>query len=352
MSDDYDRAMALQNDLLVLATELAGEISVMPSRRDTEAIRSLWAKMCNRRSRLNQCFRAMRAIGRAARTSRRDLSLELQRKIARETRLLNRRLNKWDHMGDLVSRHIDPAPTPLINYPEVQQVDRLLDTFHMALFDLVRVNEQSPDARGAGCFSDIPMPIRPFEMMLRAAYRLLLIQGRADAARFLDVGCGGGTKVLAASVYFPDCQGLEYDATYVAAAQDMFRRTNAHSCSAFQGDGRTFENYDQYDVIYFYRPMREDGPLIELENQVFETARPGTVILAPYTTSLSKRVENERPQIGHCVFLAGMDQAEQDAIKYEAERTDTQSIDRSQGLRFDAGFWQPLFDAATFNGQL
>ena len=352
MSTDYEKALAAQDDLLKLTTQLADEIGVLPSKRNTEAIRILWAKICNRRSKLNQLHRGMRTMGREARTERRKISLEEQRKIAREAKALHRRLTKWDHVADLVERHIDPKVTPLINFPDLQEVDRMLDLFHMAFFDLVRADEQSGDARGAGCFSDIPMPIRPFEMMLRAAYRLLLVQGRADQPRFLDVGCGGGAKVLAASVYFPECHGLEYDPAYVAAAKDMFTRINAHSCSVFQGDGRTFEDYGAYDVIYFYRPMREDPLLIEMENQVFETAKPGTVILAPYTTSLSKRAENERPQIGHCVFLAGMGQAEQDALKHEAERTDTQPITRSQNMRFETGFWTPLFDAATFNGQV
>ncbi len=352
MSSDFEKALSAQEEMLTLATKLAAEIEKMPSKRDPDAIRALWARMCYRRSRLSALHRAMRTMGREARINKRTIPMDLQRRIAKETKHLYRRIMKWDHVGDLIERHADPEVTPLIVYPELQEADEMLDLFHMALFDMVKRGSQSNDAKTVGCFADIPMPIRPYEMLLRAAYRLLLIQGRADTAKFLDVGCGGGSKVLAASVYFDVCHGLEYDPEYVAAAEQLFDRTKNAACHVFQGDGRTFDGYDQYDVIYFYRPMREDKLLIEMENQIFETARPGTVVLAPYTTSLSKRIENERPQIGHCIFLAGMSQSEQDAIKYEAERTGTQRISRPQGMRYDAGFWKPIFDVATFNGQV
>lgn len=352
MVSDYEKAIAAQEEMLVLANQLAAEIGKLPSQRNAETIRALWARMCHRRSRLSALHRGMRTMGREARVNKRKISLEMQRKIAKEMRQLSRRIMKWDHIGDLIERHANPEMTPLIVYPELQIADEMLDLFHMALFDMAKSPSQSNDAKTVGCFADIPMPIRPYEMLLRAAYRLLLVQDRADTAKFLDVGCGGGTKVLAASVYFPECHGLEYDPEYVAAAEHLFKRTANTDCHVFEGDGRVFDGYDQYDVIYFYRPMREDKLLIEMENQVFETARPGTVILAPYTTSLSKRTENERPHVGHCIFLAGLSQDEQDSIKYEAERTDTQKINRARNMRFDTGFWEPILNVATFNGQI
>src|SRR5690606_17323835 len=88
-------------------------------------------------------------------------------------------------------------------------------------------------------------------------------------ARFLDVGCGLGNKVWIAQVLGFDAYGLEINQRYVDIARDYIgaRRIICH-------DGTTFQDYSQYDVIYFYNPM----PSMELETAIVSKAKKGAII--------------------------------------------------------------------------
>lgn len=144
---------------------------------------------------------------------------------------------------------------------QMGQYDAVFDQLH----DVFKPQLQSEGARNHGCFADITLPNSTFVAYAHAAYRTLLALGVNHPTRFLDVGCGTGFKVMMAARYFDECEGFEYDPAYTAAAKGLFARGHFASCSAFQADGLTHEAYDTYDVIYFYRPMREDDQLQELE---------------------------------------------------------------------------------------
>lgn len=351
MASDYDRALSLQMDVLKLTTKLADEISKSPLSRDNDAIDDLVHKIRVYRPRLSASYRCLRKMERAPKDSVSRSVYEAQRKIAQDTKLLGQRLKKWDWIEDLIQRHKDPQAVPLdLSQPETEY-DAVLNKLHMAFYRLANPHSQSEDARDHGCFADIPLNIKPFEQLVRVAYRLLLTQGKAHTAKFLDVGCGGGTKVLVASAHFAECHGLDFEEDYVAAGQRMLQLTDSDTCQIFQADGLTFDQYDKYDVIYFYRPLRDDGLLAKMEDQIFSNAKPGTVILAPYTGALERRPEIDHPYVKDCVFVAGMTQAEIDVLHKEAELTDTERMLGPKGMRFDPGFWKPLLEAATFNGR-
>ena len=348
---EHDRALSLQRDVLKLTRKLADEISRSPLSRDNDAIDDLTHKIEVYRPRLSAAYRALRRLDRAPKDKISRRAYDAQRKIARDTKLLGQRLKKWDWIENLIQRHKDPQANPLdLSQPETEY-DAVLNKLHMAFYRLANPYSQSKDSRDHGCFADIPLNIKPFEQLMRVAYRLLLIQGKAHSSKFLDVGCGGGTKVLVASEYFTECHGLDFEADYVAAGQQMLQLTDSDTCRIFQADGLTFDQYDNYDVIYFYRPLRDDALLAQMEDQIFSNAKPGTVILAPYTGSLERRPEIDYPSVKDCVFVAGMTQAEIDVLHKEAELTDTDKILGPKGMRFDPGFWEPLLEVATFNGR-
>ena len=269
---------------------------------------------------------------------------------SKETKLLRQRLALWDSMELLIERHIDPDELPLLLDRPENESDPILSMVYYALHQLANPNPQTDSAIEHGCFADIPMPIQTFETLMLAAYRLLSLWGRAQNTRFLDVGCGGGTKVFAASRFFQFCDGLEYDPRYAETGQQTLNTIGAENCRVLQGDALTFKHYGDYDVIYFYRPMRDDKVLEQMENHIFSSARPGTVILAPYDAFCRPRSGIAHPNVDGPVFVTGLTQAESNDLRSEVERTGPEIVKRSLSFPFDTGFWAPILEAAQFNG--
>lgn len=341
---DLAKSHALQAELLSLTEKFAALIRVPADARDAQAVRAL-------RSDINRCQAPLSSVYRRLRKSTRDLpKSDIQRDTLEEVRNLNRCLRLWSRMDDLMERHIDPVPTELEMYYVATPTDAILTHLHNALHILANPNPQDPDAVDHNCFADIPMDIQRFELLLCAAYRLLLVNGRADTARFLDVGCGGGTKVLAASRVFHKCDGLEYDQGYAKAGQRTLELTAPETGRVMHGDALTFESYADYDVIYFYRPIADDDLLSQMQDRIIAQARPGTILLAPYTKFLDPRTDFPCAKITGPVFVTGMTQDEADLWHENAQRTDTGLITRTRHIRFDPGFWSPVLEAASFNG--
>lgn len=352
MRSDLDTAHAVQAELAETTAKLAQHLDTPHTARNADAIRHAWHRINRHRSRLNALYRSLRRIERQPRTSLSRKDYDAQRAHLETTKALQRRLKLWGQIEDLVMQHIDPVATPIELFPAENASDPMLSMLHTALHRLANPNGQSDAADDYGCFADIPLSIQRFESLMLAAYRLLVAQGRADTGRFLDVGCGGGTKVFAASRFFPHCDGLDYDPAYVAAGQRTLDLLDAAGCRIFEANGITFDNYGTYDVIYFYRPLRDDRMLAKLEQQILNTARPGTVILAPYDLYLATRPGFEAARITGPVFVAGVSQADADALRAEAERTSPNLLRRTRHQNYDPGFWTPILEATRFNPRI
>lgn len=96
--------------------------------------------------------------------------------------------------------------------------------------------------------------------------------------RFLDVGCGLGSKVWIAQALGFEAHGLEINPKYAKIASEC-AGTNRIVCH----DGITFPGYDNFDVIYFYNPM----PTNELETAILKNAKKGAIIY--HAIDLQKR---------------------------------------------------------------
>ena len=324
--------------------------AILPSMRDGPAIREIWCVIDRFKPKLNSHFRNMRKY--KTRTKA-ELSLgdyKKQQRFFRELKTLRHRLQIWRSMGFLVERHVDPNPIPLIRSRPANEYDAVLDLTYFAFHKLANPNPQQNKSEEFGCFPDIALSIRSFESLMSAAYRLLLVQGRSKYVRFLDVGCGGATKVYVASRYFQQCDGLEYDTRYVDAARNTLDLLQARNCEIHSGDGVTFENYKEYDVIYFYRPLRDNELLAKMERQIMTTARPGTIVVAPYDSFFDARDGFAGAKVTSPIFIAGVSQTEADHLQHNAERTSVEHVYHSVDYAFDTGFWTPIMDAASFNG--
>jgi SAM-dependent methyltransferase len=99
--------------------------------------------------------------------------------------------------------------------------------------------------------------------------------------KFLDVGCGVGQKVWMFSKLANDhweSHGLEYDSEMVSLASGLV----GEKCSIFQGDGIKWDNYGDYDLIYFYCPLNEREGQMMLEERIMRKAKVGAVVWCVY----------------------------------------------------------------------
>lgn len=98
----------------------------------------------------------------------------------------------------------------------------------------------------------------------------------ADGVRFLDVGCGPGTKMAAASLLF----GLKTDGIELDTAMAMkaaFVNTEGEVCN---GDALYWDDgwYGDYDIIWLYRPFRDATLEKRLEDRIRFEMKPGAIL--------------------------------------------------------------------------
>jgi SAM-dependent methyltransferase len=101
---------------------------------------------------------------------------------------------------------------------------------------------------------------------------------------FLDVGCGTGNILIQAKTLFPflnkskfykyiTVTGIEHDERLGKLAQDA--RLNTYIMDALK-----FKYYKNYNIIHYYRPIKDRIMMSELEKKIENEAIVGTVIIA------------------------------------------------------------------------
>lgn len=113
------------------------------------------------------------------------------------------------------------------------------------------------------------MPFQPADFLAILFDCVAEMRGR----KFIDVGCGPGTKMLLADrLYGLEPEGIEISAEMAAAAEKHGR--------VYHGDaGDTPPGfYSGYDLIWLYRPFRD--PVLEqrLEARVMDEMKPGAIL--------------------------------------------------------------------------
>lgn len=114
----------------------------------------------------------------------------------------------------------------------------------------------------------IAFPAYSFIDMLFEGFVLL---GGDSRKKFLDIGCGIGTTVLMASNIF-DAYGFDYNNELVHRAQ--FIVGDRVCCD----DAMTFDRYEQFDFIYYYRPFVDDDLQFQLEERIYKGMKFGSLI--------------------------------------------------------------------------
>lgn len=309
-------------------------------------------KLLELRAILSKFERQVRAEGGERALDRPDLEEK------RHFKRLRQRLHAATRIADalrLVQKGADWPLYPVLppRHDLMGRRAEILDAALMALHRVVNPAGQSQTAEALGCYPDIPFNAAGFAAHAHAAYRVAQAMRPAHPLRFLDVGCGGGMKVLLASGLFPRAEGFDYDLAYVEAATLAFARMGASRCRAFEGNALTFDGYAGYDVIYFFQPMSDPDALRMLEDRVLDTARPGTVLMAPYQRFHARRAELACARIEDAVYVTGIDAEEAEGLAEEARRIGPDIVPPDRLILPAAPDWlRDLWLAAATNGYL
>jgi len=103
--------------------------------------------------------------------------------------------------------------------------------------------------------------------------------------KFLDCGCGiGNIIIIAAKVGF-DATGLEYEADTFALAKDILVSeyigdSGCPSPKVIKGNILHFRHYKDYDVIYYYAPIKDRKLEKQFVKKLIADAKVGALIIA------------------------------------------------------------------------
>jgi len=343
------RLSVLERTLADRSSVLADEIARPASERNASAVEAHWSAIAELHPECEAMASDLKTLKRPRPGARTSGGMAARTEACKQhaayfkAKTFISQLQAWPDVERVVARHVRPTSSPLL--PTLPEND--LATFvYSAMHRLANPADQDNQSADVA-YPDIPMPILPFDALMLAAYRVTLALGPGRPRRFLDVGCGGGTKVYLASRYFEACDGLDLDPGYADAARRTLQRLDAFGCSAFQENALQFDGYGDYDVIYFFRPMRDDDMLDALEDRLLAQARPGTVIVAPYDSVPRPRRWSRLSEVAGPICVAGMTDDEAARLRQNAEATGTTILTRSRHMSHP-GFWAPIFDAASF----
>lgn len=349
-------AEKLERRLAGDVSQLASELDLLPNARDPSALDDAWRHLGISRRNLSRFLKdALGNIDVNGATYARER--HQLRKIQKDLKAAKIRLKFWTRMKRVVSAQISSEPRDLIEsdlapIPETKVLDQVVGLFLQSMHMLAnpRSDTQSDAARRYGCHRDIPYPMYRFSQTIGAAHRVCLALRRQRPLRFLDVGCGGGTKVLAAATCFDLCDGLEYDERSVAAGSRFLDILAPERCRLIHGDALRFADYGSYDVIYFYRPMKDSRKLAEMEDRILSQATPGTVLLKVGISGADDLPSKGAHRLADQVYITGMSEREASELGAAAERMGPMI----PGFRCPSfsghGYWRPLLEVSARNG--
>lgn len=280
----------------------------------------------------------------------------IQRDWSHITRLLHQlqiTLAKWPVVQSMIRPQVGSRRRALFEnstkLPDIVRTrERLSDRLFAELHTLLNPLAQDDEAQEHGCYPDIPLAQSLFLKEVHAAKRILMTTRRGKAIKFLDVGCGAGLKVMSAAEYFDMCVGLEYDLGYVQVAKNLMQRLAHNRCTVLHGDALSFEDYRNYDVIYFFRPIRDSAILAQMETKIVEEAKPGALLIAPYRMFEDRHHDYNCVHVDGHIFLVGGTQKEAKRIRKAAEQTgpDVPLADNTNVPMI----WDPLIEVCKLNG--
>jgi protein-L-isoaspartate O-methyltransferase len=351
MTHPVEAQIDLEAKLLKQTTDIAGLLSAPLSQDRTEKIAEIWQHI----ARSYGPYQRDQAAVRAHTTNINDPPMPPKSIEARADFLRHaaHRASLWDKIATLLERQTEIVQTPLVDTRHVRAVTRqddLLSYLTNALHNLANPIAYNSDHARENQFLDIALSGGHFINLIHAAYRIALAQGRSGPLRFIDVGCGGGSKVIMASHFFEQADGLEYNTNFVEHAQSTIEVSKAEGCTIQEGDALTFRDYADYDIIYFYRPISDNDILTQMEATIVDMVKPGTIIIAPMGFQKPGAFTNRITSIAANVYLTQTSVEDTAKIRTRAEAIGPDWQLHNPTVAKGAGFWLPIIQASRANG--
>jgi len=143
--------------------------------------------------------------------------------------------------------------------------DRHIGELLMAIAQREQAFKDMPADLPEGTFGWLPYSIANFILYLSDAVMY------APGPKFLDVGCGPGTKLIVAEALF----GLQVAGIEIVPEWAHQARLSGLRVQCW--DARTWEGYREADIVYHNRPVDPQEPF---ERHVMEHMRSGAVLIA------------------------------------------------------------------------
>lgn len=168
---------------------------------------------------------------------------------------------------------------------ELKRVQANLDMLcsGWAVFD--EAGRREPvDNPGGQAYPYIPYDLASYvELMVDLHHLLkedpkLAVDGTHRPVRFLEVGCGMGRNLLLLKR-----SGMPFVVEGIDCAEQYLELGRKHfglDRELIHHDARTFD-YSPYDVVYVYRPFRDDAMELGLERRIMNQLRPGAYVVSP-----------------------------------------------------------------------
>ncbi|MEP3344932.1 MAG: hypothetical protein ABJN34_14770 [Litoreibacter sp.] len=340
----------METELFQLTQQLADFLALQSHERSTPGFAKIWRPISRYRIKLRSALQDRGSIL----SDPRDIDPRTSRIEQRVGyNAAHRRLRLWPNIENMVNKQVSPFSQQLM--PRTEDLmegahNRYVNHLYSALHTLALPSAEAMLNLLSDAHPDVALPATQFEALMHAAYRICLAQGREKAPRFLDVGCGGGTKIWAALPFFPDARGLENNPTQVQVGAAAMAKLNAPDHCIIDTDARNFTDYANYDVIYFYRPLKDPDGLKEMENTILRQARPGTILIAPYLGFSAERDDERCSIIAPSIYVAGLAPYQADALRNRAEKIGTEAPSHSSAADAALGYWRPIVEASRRNG--
>lgn len=198
----------------------------------------------------------------------------------------------WDQIANLVDRQIHPTSFPslitergeLVKGPASGAINYVLELLFREAIPSASNQFLIADAN----YHDVPLSGAYFLNLLTATQRLVMAKGHAGPAHFLDMGCGVVTKVSADSAIFDVAHGVDYMPECINHAYQFFDRVRANQSMIQQANALTFNRYGNYDVIYFYRPLKDTALASQMEKRILSQVASGTILVAPISATRAR----------------------------------------------------------------
>lgn len=345
LSELCDEVSALEGQLGRSVEQIARELLRPTVERDTGRIGHAMVEM-------ERLHGPLKDLGSRAHKAAKDPASD--RGLRRQVRDARFRLKLWEDFHHIMDEEVPHGPRPLF-MPRPKEDGRALFqrlvaswtyNAHHANSNPLAVGDPDPTVER---FGDIALSFWDFVETMHATYRVALAQKRPRPMRFLDVGCGGGTKLQIASALFEEVHGLEIEPQFAAAARDQIARAGPSTAEIIEGDALKFEGYGAYDIVYFYWPIRDPDLLALMHARIVEMVRPGTILVAPYEGFVDASRSLDCVRLKHWIYVAGITASEAEDLIGEAELMGLHVWQiKREAARL--GYWLPLSRAARANG--